>query len=334
MRNCGLVLVTLGLCVFFSTSTVNAHTPEPEGVQTAHVSSDSGWLATSLSLSAGYRTDRLNWHIAGNRQGSDPNIRSELTWSDIEIYQVKVTARTVVRDKIYLRAALDYGTVIDGDNRDSDYDGDDRTLEFSRSDNGVDGNDVWDATIGIGPRFSFFSDALVVSPLIGYAVSAQDLNIVDGHQTLSTPPSTVPVGPIGDLDSRYETTWKGPWAGVDLMFSAPIATGPFSMFRFILSGEYHWVDYEAEANWNLRDDFRHPLSFSHDADGDGLTVAAEIFLEAGRRWGISMGINMTRMTADDGVDRVYFADGTTQTVQLNDVRWRTVTVEAGLTFRF
>ncbi|MBC2710186.1 MAG: hypothetical protein HGJ94_04040 [Desulfosarcina sp.] len=251
-------VTALVLCLFVAlpVSQVFSQPLEPEDhapVEKAN-NDDSyfSWAAASFDLSAGYRTDKLNWHIAGNLQGSDPNVLSELTWSDLKIYQLKLANRTVIKNRIYVRGHLDYGTVVSGNNQDSDYNGDSRTQEFSRSLNGVDGNNVWDGSIGIGPRFSFFESTIVVCPMLGYAVSEQDLNIVDGYQDFTAPPATTPIGPITGLDSRYQTRWKGPWLGVDLLFSIPCTDGPFTKIGVMFTGEYHWVDYDAEANWNLR----------------------------------------------------------------------------------
>ncbi len=292
------------------------------------------WGTVTVDLSAGYRTDKMNWHIAGNLQGNNPDVRSELTWSDIKIYQLKVANRTVIYNRVYIRGHLDYGTVISGSNRDSDYSGDNRTLEFSRSVNGVDGNDVWDGSVGIGPRFSFFESTLVVCPMLGYAISEQDLNIVDGYQAITKPPAMTPIGPITGLDSRYQTRWKGPWLGVDLFLSIPCSDGPFTKIGVMFTGEYHWVDYDAEANWNLRTDFEHPVSFSQNAEGSGLAAGATILFEVKNRWGINVGFNTKEMTTDAGMDRIYKADGTTVDTRLNEVRWRSFTFEAGVSYQF
>lgn len=292
------------------------------------------WASATFDLSAGHRNDKMNWNIAGNLQGSDPNVRSELTWSDLKIYQLKLTNRTVIKERVYVRGHLDYGTVVSGSNRDSDYNGDNRTQEFSRSLNGVDGNHVWDGSVGVGPRFSFFASSIVVCPLLGYAISEQDLNIVDGYQAFTAAPATTPTGPIAGLDSRFQTRWEGPWLGVDLLFSIPCTDGPFTALKVIFIGEYHWVDYTAEANWNLRTDFNHPVSFSQDAEGSGLVARAAILFEIKDRWGINVGMNVTDMTTDAGLDRTYFTDGTTGDTRLNTVRWQSFTFEAGVSFQF
>ena len=50
----------------------------------------------SLDLSAGYRVDQLDWNIAGTISGTNPNIISELTWSDLEIYQLQLDGQIEV----------------------------------------------------------------------------------------------------------------------------------------------------------------------------------------------------------------------------------------------
>jgi hypothetical protein len=337
MRNFAAALVLGGL-LCLPVAPVFAQSLEPEGPTTVETPETAeplfDWVAATFDLSAGYRTDKLNWHIAGNSQGGNPNILSELTWTDLDIYQLKLANRTVFRNRIYIRGHLDVGMVMSGDNQDSDYLGDNRTQEFSRSLNGVDGNDVWDGSVAIGPRLAFFESAIVVCPLLGYAVSEQDLTIVDGFQAISPSPDTLPIGPFSGLDSRYQARWKGPWIGVDLLFSAPVTEGPFTEIGVMFTAEYHWVDYDAEANWNLRTDFRHPVSFIHEAEGSGLEAGAKILFETKKRWGINVGLNVKEMTTDAGLDRLFFADGTTVDTRLNEVRWRSFTLEAGVSYQF
>jgi hypothetical protein len=306
----------------------------PAAKRTARGSADLTWLKTGVELTAGYRTDKLTWNIAGNRQGSGPNVLSELTWSDLKIYQLKLTNRTVIKDYLYARCYLDYGGVRSGNNRDSDYLGDNRTGEFSRSLNGVDGNDVWDVSLAVGPRISFLNASMVVCPLLGYAVSEQDLNIVDGYQAFTASPATAPQGPFSGLNSRYQTRWKGPWVGMDFLFSVPGTNAPFALVDIILTAEYHWFDYDADADWNLRAEYDHPVSFSHDAKGSGWVGGVTILLETKRHWGVNLGMNITDMTTHDGLDRTFYADGSTADTRLNEVRWRSFTVEAGISYRF
>lgn len=335
MRHMALTLLLdlLALIPFLFASPVGAQATE-SSVANKLAATDASMLTSSFYLAGGYRMDNLNWNIAGNRQGGDPNVLSELSWSHVTIYQLKLTNRTVIMDWVYLRWHVDCGIVVSGDNQDSDYLGDNRTEEFSRSINGVDGNHVWDGSIGGGPHLSLFESTVTVCPILGYAIAEQDFNIVDGYQVLTTPPSATPLGPIEHLDSRYQTRWRGPWIGVDLLLSMPIEKGLLRRVEVLFSGEYHWVDYSADANWNLRTDLAHPVSFSHDAQGTGMKVGTTIRFDTQKRWGFELGMNMIEMTTDPGVDRIYQADGSIGETRLNEVKWRAFTVEAGLGYQF
>jgi hypothetical protein len=291
-------------------------------------------IDTLLEMNTGYRVDDVNWNIAGNADGTNPNVFSELTWSDLEIFQVKAGMRAAINKAIYVRASLAYGWIFNGENQDSDYEGDNRTREYSRSINKADDGDVWDATLGLGYQFNLLSERLRLIPLAGYSYSEQNLVITDGLQTVSEPalaPSgdpPAPLGPIAGLDSIYETQWYGPWLGVDLWFQASPKITLYGSF------EYHWADYEAVANWNLIDKFAHPNSFEHDADGSGIVVtfSGEYVLEG--PWSLSFTANYQNWSTDPGTDRLYYADGAISDTRLNEVNWESYAILVGITYRF
>jgi hypothetical protein len=285
-------------------------------------------IDTLLEMNTGYRVDDLDWNIAGNLDGTNPNVFSELTWSDLEIFQVKAGMRAAINKAIYVRGSFAYGWIFDGENRDSDYQGNNRTQEYSRSVNKADDGDVWDATLGLGYQFNLLSDRLRLIPLGGYAYSEQNLRLTDGVQTLSLPPATQPLGPIDNLDSTYETQWMGPWLGLDVWYQAS------EKFMLFGSFEYHWADYEAEADWNLRPDLARPKSFEHDADGSGIviTVSGEYMLEG--PWSLSFTANYQDWSTDPGTDRLYLADGTISDTRLNEVNWESYAILVGITYRF
>jgi hypothetical protein len=285
-------------------------------------------IDTLLEMNTGYRLDDLDWNIAGNVDGTNPNIFSELTWSDLEIFQVKAGMRTAVNHALYVRASLAYGWILDGENQDSDYGADNRTQEYSRSHNKADDGDVWDAALGLGYQFNLLSDRLRVIPLAGYAYSEQNLRLTDGVQTLSLPPATQPPGPIESLDSSYETQWTGPWLGLDVWFQASQKIMLFGSF------EYHWADYEAAADWNLRPDLARPRSFEHDAEASGIvvTLSGEYVLKG--PWSLSLTANYQQWSTDAGTDRLYLADGTISDTRLNEVNWESYALLVGITYRF
>jgi hypothetical protein len=289
------------------------------------------WPDSEVSLSAGYRVDDLDWNIAADPSWGSPNILSELTWRDLEIFQLGLEARLVVHQLFIIKGSLKHGFINNGKNQDSDYDGDNRTLEFSRSNNSADDGYTWDGSIGIGPRFTFGLDYLELAPLVGYSYHKQNLTMTEGHQTI--PPS----GAFPGLHSSYDTQWYGPWLGLDLRISAGQRLGIIENVVFFASFEYHWADYEAEADWNLRDDFAHPKSFEHKADGHGYSVTAGAKFYFTRRWDLSLAYSVAEWNTDAGTDRVFVIIGgevVAAETRLNEVNWKSNTLTLSWDYHF
>jgi outer membrane protease len=282
-----------------------------------------------FKLTTGYRRDRLHWSIAA-LDGS-PNILSELRWDEVESLELAGELRWSNPSNLYLRACGAVGWIVDGDNRDSDYLGDDRTLEFSRSYADTDGS-VMDGSIGVGYRFDLplFSvgDRFHLMPLAGYSYHAQNLEDTDGRQVVAAYGFPMPLGPFGGLDSSYDAYWHGPWLGFD--FDLGLSE------RHHLTGslEYHWADYRAEADWNLREDFQHPVSFRHKADGEGVMASIGYRYRPQNRWFLELDVHYRNMSADAGEDKTWFSDGSSLETRLNEVEWESWSVDIGLGFLF
>jgi hypothetical protein len=291
-------------------------------------------IGTHLEFGGGYRVDNLNWNIAGDSNGNNPNILSELTWEDIDIFQLKAGIRSTIGEAFYVRGSLGYGWVFDGQNQDSDYSGDNRTLEWSRSNNATDNGNVVDATLGVGYQIKAAANRLKLIPIVGYSYSDQYFNITDGVQTVSEPAlapagsTPLPLGPFSGLNSTYDSEWYGPWIGIDLLFDAGEKVTLFGGF------EYHWANFNAEADWNLRSDFAHPKSFEHDADGTGIIMSLGGEYHLTKPWYLSLNINYQDWSTDPGLDRLFFSDGSTTETRLNEVNWDSLAIMLGLTYRF
>lgn len=299
-------------------------------------------VETEFSLGGGYRRDDLNWNVSGDSDGNNPNVLSELTWEDLEIFQLKLENRTVVPKRFYFRAFLAYGWISDGQNQDSDFAGDDRTFEFSRTNNSADDGNVLDASVGVGYPFQLRGKVIsTITPLVGYSLHEQNLTITDGNQTISVPivtPSLVieppPLGPFPGLDSTYEAAWRSPWIGLDLQFEARERKAWAHRLEGYASVEVHWADFEAEADWNLREDFAHPKSFQQDADGTGIVIGLELVYLLKPNWLLNASYDYQDWSADDGTETVFLADGTTASTRLNEVDWRSNAVSLGILYRF
>ena len=218
---------------------------------------------------------------------------------------------------------MDYGWVADGTVRDSDYHGSGRTLEYSRSNSTVGDDDVLDGSIGLGFEKSYWRNRCTLGWLGGYSYHEQNLRLTNGVQLFPA------VAPISGLDSTYKSKWYGPFAGIDLEIR------PFPKLSLLGSAEYHWADYEAKANWNLRKDFAHPVSFRQVADrANGVvgTLRGRYLFTNG--WAFDLTFEYRDFAARDGINQAYLADDTTAVSKFNEANWKSYTTSAGLTCRF
>ena len=286
-------------------------------------------LEIDFTLDVGYRVDDLDWSIAGDLDGSSPNILSELSWEELRSAQVLLQGNIVWPWVFAVKGYVDYGWIMDGDNQDSDYLGDNRTFEFSRSNNDAGDGDVRDASLAIGYPFRFGEEAIAtITPLVGYSYHGQNLRMTDGYQTI---PAS---GPLSGLDSTYETEWDGAWVGLDMRFKALEFKIPGHRVETFFTCEYHWYDYYAEADWNLRPDFKHPKSFVHETDGNGLKLEAGFNIWLRDNFAFNLKYDYVDFSAEEGIDTTFFSDGTSGQTQLNEVNWTFYVWSMGVSVRY
>jgi hypothetical protein len=313
--------------------------PPPAGKQ-AFYQKLSEHLEATLALSAGLRFDQLDWSIAGNAAGTNPNIRSELEWSDVFSHQVALGGRARVGRHFYARAHVGYAAIQSGTVRDSDYDGDGRSLEFSRSVSDTNDDHLWDVVAGAGYPFTFQQGRLILAPLLGISIHKQNFRITNGWQVISEEPlRSGPPPPVGPLDSRlnstYQALWWGPWIGCDVRYRMAAPDDQAPPMEWGLGLAYHfWTDFSAEATWNLREDLNQPKSFDQEADGHGLSIHAEWLIRVTRHLNASLLANYTRWSTDPGSDTFYFADGRVYSTRLNRVEWQSHSVMIGIAYHF
>lgn len=270
-----------------------------------------------FSLHAGYRQDKLNW----NEAGSSVNIMSELKWENLEIAQIGAAAVYHFFSDWRLRGKIAYGRIYSGNNQDSDYNGNDRTLEFSRSNN-RGGGEVLDASIGLGRAIRLFDpvadNIFSITPLLGLSLHQQNLTMTDGVQTI---PAS---GSFYGLNSSYDAQWQGPWMGVDALLQT---SGNWSLSA---TAEYHWADYTARANWNLR-----KLNFTHTAQGQGLLLAAGASYLISKDTSVNFSVASQQWHTGAGTDRtVDSSNGSVTWYPLNAVNWESTAFNVGISHIF
>ena len=286
-----------------------------------------------IEVGYGYRQDSLDWSIAGDRQGENPNILSELTWEELLIHEIRMGVRTDLKQSFFLKGSINYGVIVGGENQDSDYAADNREMEFSRSNNDADQGSTLDGLFGAGYKFRFISKSFNVIPLVGYSYHRQRLSMTDGYQTI-TWTGGPPLGAFEGLESTYEAQWKGPWIGLDVILETESFVTAIPPMSFYFGWEYHWADYYAEADWNLRDDFMHPKSFEHEADGTGMVANLGVRLRLNHRWSVTLGYETEEWSTEEGVDRVFLTNDTIVSTRLNEVNWHSDVVQFSCSIHF
>jgi hypothetical protein len=287
-------------------------------------------LQVDLRLLGGWRMDDFDFNIASDITGmATPNILSELTWSDLKMTQLKLENDIVLADHFVFTGWASYADIYKGENQDSDYDGDNRTLEFSRSNNNSSDGEAMDWSLAAGYRIDLGSeneylkaDDIALTLLGGYSYHELNLIVTEGVQTI---PATGSFGPT--LHINYWAEWKGPWIGFNLEGSKDKIFGAFGF-------EYHWADYYGSANWNLRNTFQHPKSFEHIADGRGLVFNFGGGYHVTDSLTLDLKANFQDWETKKGIYRPFFSDGTSTDIQLNEVNWQSKSLMLGSTYLF
>lgn len=288
---------------------------------------------TTVSGSLGVRKDDLRWNIAGNTAGTSPNILSELTWEDVysveantKIKHLRPTNSRIFRGAWQLEGELRGGLNYDGRVQDSDYAGDDRTLEFSRAT--ADAHSGYSAGLdaAVGYRFNVAQSVrrgnytfVTLTPLVGYGYDYKRFKM-EGTQV--SPP---PVGNPPVLDSDYNASWYGPFIGAELGWE-------HNRHMLNVRGEYHDLTYYADADWNLRTDFAHDPSFEHEGDGSGVKANIQYSYAVDSKYDFTVDLTHEQRRMTDGLDTTYFADGTTAQTRLNEVEQTSQAVRIGMRY--
>ena len=290
--------------------------------------------AISLDLAAGigYRTGDLQWSIASDVTGGEtPNILSELTYSDIELEEFNSRGRLIFNygflEGVIVEGRFVSGEATDGTNQDSDYNGDNRTGEYSRSLSDAEGSETTEFELIFGYQVKL-SESFSITPKMAYSYNEQHMKMTNGVQILDTRAMALSLGPFNsDLNSHYTAEWEGFWLGGDLTWQS-------GNHRLNAEIQYHIQDYYAEANWNLREDFEHPVSFAHWSDGDGLRWKLNYRYQFSRYFSAWVEASAEDFEADPGRDVVYFSNGTRGATRLNGVTWEASGYAFGVEFNY
>jgi len=318
----------------------------------------------SISIESGLRKDNLNWKTSGfdsywinSSETSAYKLptSSELSWSNIEVFENKIGAEIPITKikggNLYIDGSIAFGSIMHGENQDSDFifEGTEYRTEFSRSNNDASSGSTEDYALSLNyeipVRKSIADNILVlnsITPSFGYSINKQNLKMTNGFQSLSMvgfndgnemfyldPNITEPyVGTLSGLNSSYDSSWEGITLGL------AIDTSIFEKHNFKLAGKYHLNNYYAEADWNLRSDLAHPKSFEHEATSKGVDLSLKYAYEVTRSLDLTLGLNYKKFSASGGTNTIFGSNGEQLETGLEKVSWDSRSALAGLNYKF
>ena len=286
-----------------------------------------------LDLDYGMRVDQLNWNIAGNLAGSGPNVFSELRWNNVKFHQTSLGYRFIGDDRWYIKGYTSKAWGFSGSFEDSDYNGDNRSLEYSRSSGDSNRSTAEDYSIAIGHQIRI-DNRIGITPLVGFSSHRQSFTMTNGTQIIcdaSGSPNSCNngLGPLDGLNSTFTTHWRGPWLGLDLR----VATA--KRWTTYAELEYHYSYYDASADWNLRNDLDHPISHSQSAIGQGTHLGLGLsYAMSTPDTFLNVGFKQSRNSTQAGTHYVHNADGTISSQRLNKVNWSSSMITIGITSQY
>src|SRR3569833_290322 len=264
-----------------------------------------------ISLSTGRQVEDFNWSIAGNISGQSPNVLSEVKWKNVSGQNYATALQWNACKKIIITGGYSRVSIGSGDVSDIDYTADNRTQpNYNQKFSDNKGNSpAWFA----GAGYAFINNNQVsLIPFVGYGINRQSLYIVDL------------TGQFPDLNSSYDTQWKGPF--LKIRSSIKI------WHALKLAGDvtYNQVTYSALGDWNLIGQFQHPVSYRHSAKGYGLNAGANLVYNITANIGIHAGYSYFNWETGNGIDQLYLSSGQVDKTQMNGVFRKGHLIDGGL----
>ncbi|MFT6914621.1 MAG: hypothetical protein ACJAWL_000917 [Motiliproteus sp.] len=285
-------------------------------------------LSCILLLQPTLASHDLRWNIAADSSGqATPNILSELDYQGMQSVGAALGLELEYRlsaqspwslsvATIYQDAGLSKGRFVD-----SDYDDDNRTDLISRSRGAVSGSSYRQFSTQFGMHHTFDADTHRLGLLFGFERSELTARMTDGVDVISD-------SAISGLRSEYAAVWQSGTGAVEYRYLQP------TLGELFLRYSYFQGTYRADADWNLRTDFQHPLSFSHQADSTGEAVRLGYRAPVSGAFGWRLAYEWREFGTDPGFDRTFNFDGSVSGTRLNEVRWRSQQLLLGLEWAF
>jgi hypothetical protein len=285
-------------------------------------------VETRFGVSVGVRSDDTEWRTTGDPSNLNPGLQSSVTFDDLSSSSLIFDGEVIWADKIVMRGNFTTGGYNDGESTQSDFLG---GSEVSRLTASNDDSDFTDISVALGYQFRL-GPATRVVPMVGYGLREQHLEMQQGVQVLDPLGMAGGTGPVAGLNNKYDTEWRGAWMGLHVEHDASERVNGARRLSLYARGEYHFGDYELEADENLRPEVKHPRSILQQANANGmvLTVGGAYYLTNTMR--VNAGWNYQDWSTDKGLETTFYADGQEGAATLEEANWDSNTVFVGIEY--
>lgn len=254
-------------------------------------------IGIQISPKLGFSHNRTSWAISGNLDGKSPNIMSELLWRNNSIssgFESEFSVKSLV-----LKTDISKSYSVEGLVSDIDYELDNRQ--------GVSYNENFNSkgskfsSFKIESEYELFDNRIYLNVAYHYMSSENKLI----HKDLKY--------------SMYKWNLRGPSLGVKYKFN-------FSNNFINYSGaDVLFSKYYAIANWIVREDLQHPISFTHNLDGGyGLNFSNYLKINIDDKFFIAWKSNFIIYSKANGLDTAYLKSGSSLTTKLYYLRLNSI----------
>lgn len=265
-----------------------------------HVEGQGMYRKLSVEFSAGRQVEDFNWSIAGNINGQSPDVLSELKWTSVSGVDYSGSLQWNFWKNLVVIAAYNRVSVGSGKVSDRDFAGDNRT-QATYNENFSD-NKGHVSALYAGAGYIFFDNTnITLSGFAGYSTNRQSLYITDES------------GRFPDLNSTYSTHWDGAF------LKAESSVKILRALSFVADLTYNQVNYKGQGNWNLINEFQHPVSYRHSAKGYGLEAGGNLVFDLDKCISLRAGYRWFKWETGNGIDELYLSSGEVDKTQLNGV---------------
>lgn len=262
--------------------------------------------AWGLDVDAGiiYRQDKMTWRI-GN---APTTVLSEIEYK-INAVQPKLAMNVTAPYHLALQIYYADGDIKAGEAYDGDYDESLASLYLLSKSDVIGSVNDWGVMFSKGYSLKKISATVDV----GWSRHKQNLNMINGFQLV--PDEKPYYGSISGLNNSYDTQWQGFFWGAGLSIASDVH------WQFEANIKQRFFSYNAEANWNLRKEFSHPLSFEHQINANAYEGSLAAVYHINNKCSLKSFVTVLAAKGKSGIDTTYFGSGNAQVYFLNHVSW-------------